>query len=114
MEVFKQLFETFDSPMSQYKLQRVFLKIFLFNFPDDSLKVNDHDHFIFVTGSAAKIHPATFELKNSLRLWLHELRVVNEVGKPLRPVFNCRFAALTPRVILLLTRNNLILLLLLL
>ena len=114
MKVFEQLFKTFNSPMSQYKLQRVIFKIFLLDFSDDPLKVNYHDHFIFVTGSAAKIHPATFELKNSLRLGLHELRIVNQLGEPLCSIFNYWLVTLATSVILLAGKNLILLLLLLL
>ena len=100
--------------MSQYKLQRVIFKIFLLDFSDDPLKVNYHDHFIFVTGSAAKIHPATFELENSLRLGLHELRIVNQLGEPLCPIFNYWLATLATSVVLLAGKNLILLLLLLL
>ena len=100
--------------MSQNKLHRVILKVFLLNFSDDPLKVNYHDHFIFVTGSAAKIHPAAFKLEDPLRLRLHELRVIDELGEPLRSIFDDRLTALAGSMVMMAGEDLILLQLLLL
>ena len=76
--------------MSKNQLHRIIFEIFLLDFTDDPLKVNDHDHLALMTLPSAEVHPPALELKYSLRFWLHERWVVNQVWESFGAIFHYR------------------------
>lgn len=54
--------------MTEYKLDIVIFEVALFDFADDSFKVDDCNHFILVRGASTKVEAAALKLKDAVCL----------------------------------------------
>jgi len=79
LEVFEQLFEALNCAMAKDKLHAVFLEISFLHFANDSLEMDNHDHFVPMALPAAEIEPTAFRLVDAVCARLDTIRVVNKV-----------------------------------
>lgn len=55
LEILQELSNSFDSTMSQYKLNVIVSDIFLLYFTDNAFELDYDEHFVFIQGSTTEI-----------------------------------------------------------
>jgi len=87
LEVFHELFESLDGPVSQNELHMVIFQVFFLHLSNHSFKVDYHNHLISVGFPSTEVQSPTFELVYFVCGWLQALRVINDAEESLRAIF---------------------------